>query len=315
MAEARLNFVYKLEGDVTEIDVYKLAPTLLALGDLIQESNRQINPEGRQIGVNVKPFRKGSFIVDLTLFSPSHIQQLLDFLTPHSLEQLNSLLSSIGLVGTGIGTTTMGAVGVIKFLRGKPKAVEELKGGEVRYTSQDNKSITVSGSVHSLLSNSTVTNNIVKIYVAPMQDQPSIDDVKTYLKGHEESAMVVDRNDVDSIRDFSSPTVEEIHNEVTKETKHEGVFLNPKRGSFDGDPKDWSFWKGDQIIVATIKDKDFLRACVEGIYRLNGSDLLTVDLLEKQRIVGTQVLKPIYEITRVIEYKKGDYQPILNMGD
>ena len=92
------------------------------------------------------------------------------------------------------------------------------------------------------------------------------------------------------------------------------MFLNPKRGSFDGDPKDWSFWKGDQIIVATIKDKDFLRACVEGIYRLNGSDLLTVDLLEKQRIIGTQVLKPSYEITRVIEYKKGDYQPVLNMA-
>ena len=91
------------------------------------------------------------------------------------------------------------------------------------------------------------------------------------------------------------------------------MFLNPKRGSFDGDPKDWSFWKGDQIIVATIKDKDFLRACVEGIYRLNGSDLLTVDLLEKQRIIGTQVLKPSYEITRVIEYKKGDYQPVLSI--
>ena len=161
---------------------------------------------GRQIGVNVKPFRKGSFIVDLALFSPSHIQQLLDFQTPHSLEQLNSLLSSIGIVGTGIGTTTMGAVGVIKFLRGKPKAVEELKGGEVRYTSQDDKSITVNGSVHSIQQSNRNKRYFFKVYVTPMQDQPSIDDVKTYLKGHEESAIVVGRNDIDSIRDFSAPT-------------------------------------------------------------------------------------------------------------
>ena len=114
----------------------------------------------------------------------------------------------------------MGAVGVIKFLRGKPKAVEELKGGEVRYTSQDDKSITVNGSVHSLLNNPTVTNNIFKVYVTPdAEDQPSIDDVKTYLKGHEGSAIVVGRNDIDSIRDFSAPTGEAIQNEVTKENR------------------------------------------------------------------------------------------------
>src|ERR1035438_4893053 len=139
MAESHL--VYKLEGDIKEIDVFKLAPTLLALGGLIQESNRELFPEGQDVGVNVKPFREGSFIVDLTLFSPSHLQQLINFLTPHSLEQLNSLLQSIGLVSTGIGTTAIGAVQAIKFLKGKPKSVEEVGPGEFRYTSQEDNSI------------------------------------------------------------------------------------------------------------------------------------------------------------------------------
>jgi hypothetical protein len=56
MAESHL--VYKLEGDIREVDIFKLAPTLLALGELIQDSN-QLFPDGRDIAVNVKPFRKG----------------------------------------------------------------------------------------------------------------------------------------------------------------------------------------------------------------------------------------------------------------
>ncbi len=75
-----LNFIYELEGDIREIDVFSLAPTLLALGNLLQESNRQLYPQGREIGVNVKPFRPGSFIVDLNLFSHGHIQKMIEFL-------------------------------------------------------------------------------------------------------------------------------------------------------------------------------------------------------------------------------------------
>ena len=59
---------------------------------------------------------------------------------------------------------------------------------------------------------------------------------------------------------------------MINEHLHPGVYLNPKRGSFDGDPKDWSFRRGDEIVVATIRDKDFLDKCQNGEYRLNHSD-------------------------------------------
>src|SRR5438270_1064263 len=205
MPDNHVNFVYKLEGNVTEVDVFKLAPTLLALGELIQESNRRIFPQGREIGVNAKPFREGSFIIDLTLFSPSQFHQLIEFLKPHSVEQLHTLLQSIGLISTGIGTTTMGAVQAIKFLKGSPKKIEEVPPGQFRYTSKNDKSITVGGSVHTLLSNSTVTQNIYKIYGPPMADQPSVDDVKTYIEGGEQDAVIVTRDDVPVIREFANP--------------------------------------------------------------------------------------------------------------
>jgi hypothetical protein len=47
---AESHLIYKLEGEIREIDIFKLAPTLLALGGLIQESNRELFPEGRDIG-------------------------------------------------------------------------------------------------------------------------------------------------------------------------------------------------------------------------------------------------------------------------
>lgn len=278
MPDNHVNFVYKLDGDVSEVDVFKLAPTLLALGELIQQSNTELNPNGRQIGVNVKPFREGSFIVDLSVFPHSNFQQLLDMLSSHPVEQVKTLLEWIGLVSG----SSVGAVRLIKFLRGKPKAVEEIKPGEYRYTSGDDKSITVDASVHQLLSNSSITNNIYKVYVTPMEDQSSITDIKTYIEGQEQTQVVVSREDVPAMREFVNPSAipTETAKETIKEFVHQGVYLNPKRGAFDGDAKDWSFRRGQEIVVATIKDKEFLDRCMKGEYRLNFSDLLTVDLLE-----------------------------------
>jgi hypothetical protein len=307
MAESHL--VYKLDGDIAEIDVFTLAPTLLALGALIQDSNRVLFPKGQDVGVNVKPFREGSFVVDLTLFSPTHLQQLIEFLTPHSIEQLKVLLECIGLVETGIAGTTVGAIQVIKWLGGKPKKVEEISPGEFRYTARDDRSIGVKGNVHTLLSNCSVTQNIVKIYTSPLADAPGVEQVRTYIEGHEKEAVVVKRQEVPAIRDFGSAEEFKDPTEIIKELLHPGVFLNPKRGAFGDDPKDWSFWHGDQIITATVRDKDFLARHARGDIRLNESDLLTVDLLERQKLKGTKVQKPTYEIIRVIEYQRGDGEP------
>jgi len=45
--------------------------------------------------------------------------------------------------------------------------------------------------------------------------------------------------------------------EIVKEVTIPGVLLNPKRGAFENDPKDWSFRRGEDIITATIKDQIF----------------------------------------------------------
>jgi len=308
MPDNQINLVYKLNGDVREVDVFQLAPTLLALGELIQEGNQEVNPGGRQIGVNVKPFREGSFIVDLTVFPQSHLQQFLDLLSTHPVDQIKTVLEWIGLVAG----TPFGAVQLVKWLKGKPKSVEEVGPGELRYTAVDDRSITVAGPVHKLVSNSSITNNIYRVYGAPIERQESISDVKTYIEDHGESEVVVTRDEVPALKEYLSQG--EIQGtEIVKEHTHSGVYLNPKRGAFDGDPRDWSFRRGGEIVVATIKDVGFLEKCAKGEYRLNHSDLLIVDLLERQRVEGTTVLKPVYEILRVTNYVRGPEQSTLEI--
>ena len=305
MADNHLNFVYKLEGDVKEIDVFHLAPTLLALGQLIQESNRVLNPNGNDIGVNVKPFREGSFIVDLTLFPDSHLRQLFEFLQPHSLEQLKTLLEDIGLITGGVYTATKGAIKAITYLGGKPKTVEEVKPGEFRLTTADDRSITVDASTNTLLSNSSITNNIYKIYVDPMQAQESVSDVRTYLKDDDTTSVTVSRSEMPALKEYVRPVLTpQAFAEVAKDKTHYDVYLNPKRGPFGDDPSGWSFIRGDEVITATVKDRDFLASVESGKIRLNHSDLLTVTLLERQKLKGTIVQKPSYEIVKVTQYQQ-----------
>jgi hypothetical protein len=304
MPENHLNFVYTLDGDVDEIDVFQLAPTLLALGELIQQGNRTLFPNGREVAVNCKPFREGSFIVDLTLFPSTELQQLLDFIKPHSLEQLKTLLEVIGLIATGTAVSVVSAVKAIQYLGGKPKTIEEVKPGEYRL-SIDDKSITVGGNVNTLLANPTITNNLYKIYV-PLESQGKVTDVKTYLRGEEANAVTVERNELSSFKEYAAPPETPVETkETTTEQIHEGVFLNPKRGAFGNDPKDWSFWRGQEVLTATIKDQHFLEQIESGDIRLNDADLLTVRLLERQKVKGTLVQKPTYEVLEVTHYEKG----------
>jgi hypothetical protein len=303
-----INLIYRPDGQVSEIDVFKLAPTLLAFGELIQESNQLLNPSGRQVGVNVKPFRQGSFVIDLTVFPHTHLQQFLDLLNSKPLDDIKKILEWIGIITGG----AISAIHAIKFLKGKPKSVGEIAPGEFRYTADD-KSITVNLPVHQLLSSASITANIYRVYASPLEELQQVTDVRTYLDGEPKSACIITRNEAPAIKDFVSAPLSANPQESIKESLQKDVWLNPKRGAFDGDGKEWSFRRGDEIVVASIRDKDFLARCMNGEYRLNHSDLLIVDLLERQRVIGTQVMRPIYEIIVVSSYIPGPKQQNLEM--
>jgi hypothetical protein len=70
-APKNVELIYKLDGNLKEVDVFRLAPALLAAGHVIQEAHKDLGAP-HEIGVNVKPFGEGSFVVDIVLVVKSN---------------------------------------------------------------------------------------------------------------------------------------------------------------------------------------------------------------------------------------------------
>ena len=294
--QEQVRLVYALEGEVDSVDVFALAPALLSLGSLIQNSARTLNQLDGRVAVNVRPFRPGSFHVDIVLFG-QHAQEIAQgTLGPVlSATRIIDVLKAIGLVKD----LRDGAIQVLKKLGRKPAQIEEVRPGEFRLTAGDT-SITVNGNVHTLIQNQTVMGLAEKTYGDSMKD-PGVKAVRSFLSDQEdETAVSVTKDELPSLRAavFDEPQSERTTVATTV------VHLNPKRAGLDGDGKNWSFHRGDSIVTATIRDKEFLERCRTGEVRLGGRDLLTVELRETTTIQGT-VVHTSYEIIKVRNHVAG----------
>lgn len=303
-----VSYVYKLSDGPTEIDVFALAPTLLSLGKLIQESNQTLYPDGHRIAVNVKPFREGSFIVDITLFHTEAFYPIFALGKDIPPNQIVELLGFIGLIkhAKPVTDAVSSLIDLIKKLKGRPAKAEELKSGDYRYIIDD-KSITVNAPIHQLIINQNVTNNLYEAVAKPLEDT-DFKEVEGYLEGQEkETASIVTKEDVPALKSYTKSNAQV--EERLEENIQENVLLNPKRGAFDGDGSQWSFHRGQkEVITATIRDQAFLKKLELGEIRPNHADLMKVTLKETQKLAGTQIKSSKWEILEVTSYTVGARQ-------
>ena len=298
--QERVRFVYELETD--EVDVFRLAPALMAIGNLVREGRRTVFPnELDEVGVSVQPFREGSFLVDFVLFLEQHTPDFFAAIGPDALTKITEVLRLLGLVR---GTVTS-VLDVIKRLPGgRPKQVTPISNREVRYES-DNVVVNVGAPVHQLMVNPTIHNYIHDALALPLET-PNVTGIRTYLQNDPASSVSVGRADADAIRVASAAaTTPPIPQQL--DTKVEIVRLNPLRGPFQAERRQWTFAMGNSRIVARISDQEFLRRYDSGEIRLNHADLLEVELIRRERLVGTET-KTQYEIRRVLNYTRGAHQ-------
>lgn len=296
-----LNLIYRLEGGEVDdgIDVFQLAPILLSIGSLIKEGHKTLHPGKREIVVNVKPFEKGSFIIDINLFSQNNLQQIIDFANKDSIKEIKEVLEWVGIISGGAGSL----IWLIKKLRKPPTKIEKLKEDEYRYSAEDGVSITINGNIHKLYQNPNIQESLPRAYV-DLFDKINLDKVSSYLKDESDgTTVIVDNNDVSAFRSYANADLS-LTSEF-EETFFE-VLLNPKRGSFEAERDNWSFRMGgnrDQIITATIKDENFLASVRDGDIKPHFKDLIKAKVKMKQEIKEQQVSATTYEIIQVLEYR------------
>jgi hypothetical protein len=316
----KVNFIYRLEGkDISEgFDVFELAPILLSVGELIKESNKTLNPGGRDLAVNVKPFEKGSFIIDIVLFSQSNFQQIIDLVNSDNVKEIKELLEWIGLIYGGSIGAGVSLIGLIKILRGKPKTVEQIRPNEVRYTGEDGNTYTVDSKVHQLFSNCKIQNFVYNAYGKPLESD-NIDKVECYLQEDQEGTKEVFEKDLaESFRTYSETQLPSLSLEEELVTSND-VFVSPKRGSFDADPRQWSFrlgTSGEQVVKATIKDEKFLEKYRNNQIRLHYTDVLKIRLVQKLKKIDGDIKFDtiVYEVEKVLEYHQSS-RPVQSQID
>ena len=135
MSDANFSLIF--EGPAVEngeIDVQDLAPSLMALGELLQAANAELNGERARVAVKLRATRKGSFEVDLSVVQSLAAQAvtLLDALAGHKdgIAAANELADVILKVGGTVVGTGGGLLALLKWLRGrKPQYRQNSRSG------------------------------------------------------------------------------------------------------------------------------------------------------------------------------------------
>lgn len=297
-----VNLIIRIDGSsVNEgIDLFEFAPSLLSLGTVLKESAHRLDYK-KEIGINIKPIERGSFLIELGLFAQSNLNEILSLIQNNDVKDIKELLEWIGLISGGTATTAYPLIKVIRWLDKEPlQKREALEGGKIKYTNHAGQQIVIEEKVDRLYLNPVIHQNLYPAFKS--LEKEGVDTFASYIKGDNDSKVLLEREDISYIRSYSQSELPD-----TVVEGDESVYetsLNFKRGSYEGESNQWSFRKGDQIIVAVIRDEKFLARIKTGEVRPYTKDFLKVRMREVPHLVGTEIKSVTYEILEVNDYKK-----------
>lgn len=307
----KTNVIYTLEGEFPDgIDVKEISPILLSLGELIQESNSILNPAGRELSVKVKPFKEGSFIVDIFVFAQSNYQQIIDAISQDGVRDVKELLEWIGLIMGG----SAGSVSLIKlmqFLKGKPGKTEKIEKNKIEVFDSEGNSVIADTKVYALFSSPTIQQNVYNVIYKP-STIPNVEEITTSLKDQEDSQNTITKEEAKDFEAYSTP-VEADGAEIINESTAI-YYLRPKQGSYEGNKGPYSFripGSSDTLSKVTILDEDFANKLESGEIRLHKTDTIKAQVHVVQRKIHDNFTPPQYEILKVESYEK----PIINQKE
>jgi hypothetical protein len=311
---SKVQLIYKLENINADdgVDIFEIAPILMSFGELIRSANDVLDLD-QKIDVKVKPFREGSWITEF-VFHSTIVEGLLNYLNS---KEGNNLLLLLTLLGVDVKTGIVSVIDVIRFTKGyvsnfhKKENINE----SFIYENEKGEKLTVTAPVHKLVQSPLIQNNYYYSIASPLEKFPSAKAISTQLNADGHHPQLFDEKDREFLEAYAE---QELLQDVEENiTDLKGIYLKPKRGSYSGEEKAYSFIMGESNILwpVSIEDALFLSQLRKGEVRPFTEDVLKVDLQIRQKKDGKNKIISSYVITHVIEYIKYEKPKQMNIED
>lgn len=277
------------------MDVADLAPSLIALSDLIKAANRQFNGDrsGVKILVNAN-LDQNCFELFIDL-AQTLWESVSNLIADDRVATIKEIAEWIGILGTAAGGITLYAL--IKILRGKTvesTTIEKNDGKDVLqiHIYGDSNHVTVDKNVYEMYSNQVIRNHAIKVLEPLTKD--GYDSLEFY-DGKKKVYEHFDKSDVPSIDNGNLPEIQP-QNVVISKIK---TIVRIRKPAYEGNSKWTLVYK--RAIEAAIEDKDWLEKFQSNVVSAPPGSALEVDMDEKVVInsKGEQIEEPVYTVTKV----------------
>lgn len=209
-----------------------------------------------------------------------------------------------------------GVADIIRFTKGLVNNFHKNKEKEtVTYESPSGEKMEISMAEHRLIQSPVIQNNYYNCVIAPFDKFPATTAVSIESTDPVAQTQKFTKEDKAAFEQYAKTELLEDVEESTSTLT--GVYLKPKRGSYSGEEKQYSFIMGENNVLwpVTIDDEGFLQKLRSGELRLYSEDVLKVDLEFRQKKDPTNKIMTAYAIKKVSEYIKYEKPKQLGIDD
>lgn len=309
----RSELIYKLDGINADdgVNIFEIAPILMGFGELIRSANDVLGFDNK-IDVKVKPFKEGSWITEFVLQS-NIVTDLLNYLDT---TEGNNVLTLLAFLGLDMKSGIHGVANIIRFTKGHvSNFVRKEDGKTIEYMNENGEKITVSLPEHKLVQSPLIQINYYNSIVSPLDKFPSATSVSTKVNVDGHSEQIFSEKDKEYFEIYANTELlEDVEENVSILNS---VLLKPKRGSYSGEEKAYSFIMGDNNTLwpVSIEDEDFLNKMKDGEIRPYTEDVLKVNLEIRQKKDSKNKIMTHYSITKVLDYIRYEKPRQMNLED
>lgn len=285
LAEASFHLRYDGPGLATgRMDVHQLAPSLLAIAEILRETNEVLYPGEPAPRIEIMATERGSFLVDLVLSEPGLVEQLASMW--HTVRDAHRAVA-------GILATSMMGMSLALQIEGRRVQRRAEEDGGVVLELQDGTTLTMPTECADLLERPMFWKG-AKSLAAPLGE--GVTDLQ--ITAADSEPVHIDRDNKRYLDRPVDATVTEHEVELTLRVESV-TFAEGRR---------WRFNDGEVSFGAQINDHDFNTKVMLGGEQFGAGDRLRCLVRVRQAVAPDGSLTTDRTITRVFEHVRGPRQ-------